>query len=95
MKRLLAKLAYRLSVLLFGVKTYQRVYEMDLNGDEFTSKPAGRAWLPNTLAVKLLSWSQTLDWAHWPHWALEHDDCFPFRCGECGGQLCGDEDLDQ
>lgn len=92
MKRLLAKLAFRLSGLLMPIKTYQRVYEADQLA---TSKPAGRAWLPNGLTVKLLALSHRLDWAHWSHWATVHDDCFPVRCPECRGWLCGDEDLDQ
>lgn len=84
-----AKAAYRLAGELSRVKTYQRFWFLDLDGDELLRKRHdGRHWAPCALSMRLLEWSENIDPQHWGHWALVHDDEPATKCEGCGGYVC-------
>lgn len=88
-RRTRAKLAFRLGGYLSRIKTPQRCYELVHTDDgDFESRPVGRIWTSCVASVRLEKLSMRLDWDHWDHWALIHDDCDPTPCPECGGCVC-------
>lgn len=89
----LAKGVFKVSGLLFYVKTYQRFWLLDLDAglsDLLDSKRRhdGRHWSSCALSMRLLGWSENIDPQHWDHWALVHDDEPATRCRDCGGYIC-------
>lgn len=88
-RRTRAKLAHRLGGYLSRIKTWQRTYELvDRDEDGFDFRPVGRTWMSCAASVRLEELAMQLDWDHWDHWALIHDDCDPTPCPECGGCVC-------
>jgi hypothetical protein len=95
----LAKIAYWLSGQLTRIKTNQMTYEwvnpqewMDsIAGEELPEldmRPAGKSKLPCRLSMKMLQWSDDLDYKHWDHWALDHTNCNEgYTCTQCGGHI--------
>lgn len=96
----LAKAVYWLAGELSRVKTYRQTYQWTNQGEwreavggegplpEMETEKAGRLWMPCGLSMKLLGLSESLDYKHWEHWALEHSLCDEgSRCYVCGGHI--------
>lgn len=87
-RRTRAKIAFRIGGYLSRIKTLQRTYTLVDTGGAFKFRPAGRVWTSCALSARLEKLSMQLDWDHWDHWALIHDECDPAPCPECGGGIC-------
>lgn len=73
------------------IKTPRRTYEI-VSFDPFeTERSKGYTWGPCQTSINMLKWSCQLDWDHWDHWALVHNECNPQPCTECGGCRCDGE----
>jgi hypothetical protein len=51
-----------------------------------------RRWESCRTTWRLVDLSQDIDPRHWDHWALQHNDCDPMPCLECGGEICRSEE---
>jgi len=84
-----AQLLHRVAGWLHSVKTLQRTYELGRDGDDLFTF-AGWRWLPCVTSTRLMERAMQMDWDHWDHWALVHDDCRTEQCPACGGCVCLD-----
>lgn len=92
MKRWLARRLVWLSGVVSHIKTRQR-FNVLVSVDPFVTRPGEVRWSSCRLTYKLLSWGMHLDWDHWPHWGLKHDQCGEHPvCEVCGGLVCDEDD---
>lgn len=94
MRRRLAKTLYWIGGKLSKIQTPRKTYRL-VSTHPFVTEPAGRRWSSCQTSMRFLQWSMRLDWDHWGHWALQHNDCEPQPCPQCGGCFCPEEDDEQ
>lgn len=91
MKRWLARRLVWVSGQLARIKTRQWHYTL-ISMDPFvTEKNSTPTWSSCRLSYRVLTAGMRLDWDHWPHWGLEHQECLAgphYTCEVCGGVVC-------
>jgi hypothetical protein len=90
-RRSVAKALYVVGGYLSRVRTPRRTRRLvgyDQENHRLITEPGAWRWSPCRTSMRMLKLSMRLDWDHWDHWALQHRECNPEPCRECGGCKC-------